>query len=196
MGRVICGEVKIGEIMLYAVFENGGKQYKAVEGEFIEVDLLPVEIGSKKTFDKVLLLVNDTETRVGSPLLSNVSIDTTVIDHIKGDKIKIFKYRPKQRYRVKTGHRQQYTRLQVNSIAFPGRTETVKSEKKVSEPEKAPSKKQTASKTTKKNMTVSAKKASTTVSKSSTASKNKATPKTKKTSTLKSTKASSSSKKA
>jgi len=69
-GRLIRagdGEVKIGEFMVYAVIESGGKQYKAVEGEFLEVDLLPEELGKKKIFDKFLLLVNCDDTLVGSP---------------------------------------------------------------------------------------------------------------------------------
>lgn len=112
--------------MLYAVLENGGKQYKAFEGQNLEVDLLPVEVGKKKTFENVLLLVNESETQVGSPFLDGVSVDCTVVEHVKGEKLTIFKYRPKQRYRVKTGHRQKYTRVVVDSIAFPGKPRAAK----------------------------------------------------------------------
>ncbi len=108
--------------MLYAIVDSGGKQYKAVEGSYIEVDLLPDEVGKKKTFDKVLLLVDDENVEIGTPYLSNVSVDTTIIEHFKGPKIIVFKYRAKQRYRVKTGHRQKYTRVMVDSIAFAGKT--------------------------------------------------------------------------
>ena len=108
--------------MLYAIVESGGKQYKAVEGSYIEVDLLPEEVGKKKTFDKVLLLVDDDKVEVGTPYLSNVSVDATILEHFKGPKITVFKYRAKQRYRVKTGHRQKYTRVMVDSIAFSGKT--------------------------------------------------------------------------
>jgi len=107
--------------MLYAIVESGGKQYKAVEGSFIEVDLLPEEVGKKKTFEKVLLLVDDGKTQVGTPYLSGISVDTTVVEHFKGPKLIIFKYRAKERYRRKTGHRQKYTRLLIDSIAFPGK---------------------------------------------------------------------------
>jgi large subunit ribosomal protein L21 len=138
---VICGEVKIGEIMFYAVLENGGKQYKAFEGETLEVDLLPVEVGSKKTFENVLLLVNDSETQVGSPFLDGVSIDCTVVEHFKGEKLIIFKYRAKQRFRVKTGHRQKYTRVVVDSILFPGKPKSAKVSEAVDEKEAAPVKK-------------------------------------------------------
>ena len=123
--------------MVYAVIESGGKQYKAVEGEFLEVDLLPEELGKKKVFDKVLLLVNGEDTQVGSPYLPDVSIETKVSEHFKGPKIIIFNYRAKERYRVKTGHRQKYTRLLIESIKFPGKPK----DSKVSEDVAAPAKK-------------------------------------------------------
>jgi len=124
--------------MLYAIVESGGKQYKAVEGSYIEVDLLPDEVGKKKTFDKVLLLVDDEKVEVGTPYLSNVSVDTTILEHFKGPKIIVFKYRAKERYRVKTGHRQKYTRVMVESIAFAGKTvKPAKVEEPVAKVEKA-----------------------------------------------------------
>jgi large subunit ribosomal protein L21 len=107
--------------MLYAIFESGGKQFKAVEGSFVEVDHLPTEEGKKVSFDKVLLLVNDKDIQVGTPFIKGASIDTTVATHFKAKKVIIFNYRPKKHYRVKTGHRQQYTRLMVNSITFTGK---------------------------------------------------------------------------
>jgi large subunit ribosomal protein L21 len=126
--RAACGEVKIGEkIMVYAIVENGGKQYKAVEGGILEVDFQPVEAGKKIVLDKVLLLVDNNGAQIGTPLLKNVQVETTVTEHFKGPKITIFNYRPKERYRVKTGHRQQYMRLIVDSIVYPGKS---KSEKK------------------------------------------------------------------
>ena len=102
--------------MKYAIVESGGKQYKAVEGTAIEVDLLPAEVGEQVDLDQVLLFVDDDEVKVGAPELNGAKVKTTVVSHIKGPKIVVFKYRPKKRIRVKTGHRQQYTRLMVNSI--------------------------------------------------------------------------------
>lgn len=139
--------------MLYAIFESGGKQFKAVEGSYVEVDRLPTEEGKKVSFDKVLLLVNDKETQVGTPFVKGVAIDATVAEHFKGKKVYIFNYRPKKRYRVKTGHRQNYTRLMVNSIVFSGKpakgaTEekaAVSAEKSVKPVEKKPSAAKTAS---------------------------------------------------
>jgi len=114
--------------MLYAIIENGGKQYKAVEGKTIEIDRLDLEVGKKVNLDKVLLLVDDNGPRVGTPLVKGVSVDTTVVSHFKGPKIVIFKYRAKERYRKKTGHRQQYTRLMVDSIVYSGKPKVSKKE--------------------------------------------------------------------
>jgi large subunit ribosomal protein L21 len=105
--------------MKYAIVESGGKQYKAVEGTTIDVDLLPViyETGSPEVIlDKVLLVVNDEVVSVGTPTVAGASVKATAMGDVKGPKLTVFKYRPKKRIRVKTGHRQQYTRLMVDSI--------------------------------------------------------------------------------
>lgn len=102
--------------MKYAIIENGGKQYRAVEGSTIEVDRMDVEVGQNIDLGSVLLLVNDDDVSVGLPLVSGAKVSATVVEHVKGPKVVVFRYRPKKRIRVKTGHRQQYTRLKVNSI--------------------------------------------------------------------------------
>ena len=102
--------------MKFVIVEQGGKQYRAAEGKTIEVDRLPNEVGETITLGDVLLSVNDDDVRIGTPLVEGAKVQAKVLDHFKGRKILVFKYRPKQRYRVKTGHRQQYTRLLVESI--------------------------------------------------------------------------------
>lgn len=102
--------------MKYAIIESGGKQYKAVEGSTLDVDLMDVEVGTSVTLDNVLLLVDDEKYSVGSPAIKGAQIVTSVVDHVKGPKLTIFKYQPKKRIRVKTGHRQYYTRLKIESI--------------------------------------------------------------------------------
>lgn len=102
--------------MKYAIVESGGKQYKAVEGATIEVDLMDVEIGKVIDLDKVFLLVEDETITVGTPSVKGCVVSTTVFEHVKGPKVVIFKYSPKKRIRVKTGHRQQYTQLKIESI--------------------------------------------------------------------------------
>ena len=103
--------------MKYAIVESGGKQYKAVEGATIDVDLLEVESGTAVVLDAVLLLVEDEKVLIGTPTIKGAKISTAVLDHVKGPKVVTFKYSPKKRIRVKTGHRQQYTRLKVDSIS-------------------------------------------------------------------------------
>jgi large subunit ribosomal protein L21 len=80
------------------------------------VDLLPLEVGQATGLNSILLLVEDGTVTVGNPTIAGAHIDATVLDHVKGPKVIIFKYRAKKRIRVKTGHRQQYTRLQIDSI--------------------------------------------------------------------------------
>lgn len=102
--------------MKYAIIESGGKQYRAVEGSTIEVDLLNAEVGQQVPLESVLLLVDGDQITVGAPVISKARVNATVVEHVKGPKVVVFHYRPKKRIRTKTGHRQQYTRLQVNSI--------------------------------------------------------------------------------
>ena len=102
--------------MKYAIVESGGKQYKAVEGGTLEVDRLPGEVGEQVVLSQVLLVADHGEVKVGTPTVPGARIQATIREHFKGPKIIVFKYRPKKRYRIKTGHRQQYTRLTVDSI--------------------------------------------------------------------------------
>jgi large subunit ribosomal protein L21 len=115
--RAVCGEVKIGDNMKYAIVEDGGKQYKAVEGATIDVDLYPSEVGEEIDLEHVLLIANeDGSVSIGTPFVAGVKIHATVVSQVKGPKVVIFRYKPKKRIRVKTGHRQKYTRLKIDSI--------------------------------------------------------------------------------
>jgi large subunit ribosomal protein L21 len=102
--------------MKYAIIEDGSKQYKAIEGETIEVDHYDSEVGEQIDLPRVLMIVDGETCTIGTPTISGAKIQATVVSHIKGPKVVIFKYTPKKRYRVKKGHRQQYTRLQIDSI--------------------------------------------------------------------------------
>lgn len=102
--------------MKYAIVEDGGKQYKAVEGTTIDVDRFPAEIGDQIDLERVLLVVDGEDVQVGTPLVTGVKVQATVVDQVKGPKLIVFKYKPKKRIRVKTGHRQKYTRLMIESI--------------------------------------------------------------------------------
>jgi large subunit ribosomal protein L21 len=107
--------VKIGENM-YAIIESGGKQYKAAPGETIEVDRLQADEGSKIKLDRVLLVSNEADIKIGTPVVEGAVVEATILEHFKGRKIIVFKYKPRNRYRRKMGHRQQYTRLHIDDI--------------------------------------------------------------------------------
>ena len=96
--------------MRYAIVESGGKQYKAVEGATIEVDRLQIEEGQEVLLDSVFLVADGEDVSIGTPKVAGAQVKTTVEAHFKGKKVIVFKYRPKKRIRVRTGHRQQYTR--------------------------------------------------------------------------------------
>lgn len=106
--------------MKYAIIEDGGKQYKAVEGNMIDVDRFPAEIGEQVDLEHVLLISDDGEVTVGTPLVAGAKVASTVVAQVKGPKIVVFKYKPRIRYRVKSGHRQKYTRLKIDSITVEG----------------------------------------------------------------------------
>lgn len=111
--------------MRFAIVESGGKQYRAIEGRTIEVDRLPVEAGKKFDIDRILLMADGDDVLVGTPIVSDILVKVTVVDHTKGPKIDRFKYRPKKRIRVRGGHRQHYTRLMIDFIGKPGEERTV-----------------------------------------------------------------------
>lgn len=103
--------------MKFAVIKTGGKQYKVQEGKSLKVEKLEAQMGEKIAFDKVLLFYNEQEgLKVGKPFLSDIKVTGEIVEQKKGPKIVIFKYRPKTRYRKKTGHRQPYTLLMVTNI--------------------------------------------------------------------------------
>ena len=102
--------------MKYAIIEDGGKQYKAVVGETIEVDRYTSEIGEEIDLEHVLMLVDGEDIKVGTPYVKGASVQATVVAQVKGPKVVVFRYKAKERIRTKTGHRQQYTRLKIDGI--------------------------------------------------------------------------------
>jgi large subunit ribosomal protein L21 len=102
--------------MKYAIVEDGGKQFKAVEGSTIDIDRYQAEPGEQIDLDHVLMVVDGEQIQIGTPYVEGATIKATVESQVKAPKLVVFKYKPKQRYRVKTGHRQKYTRLMINSI--------------------------------------------------------------------------------
>ncbi len=110
--------------MRYAIIESGGKQYKAVEGQTIEVDRLSDKAGAQVDL-RALLMADGDDFMIGTPLLGGIQVKATVLNHIRGEKAVRFKYSPKKRIRVRGGHRQQYTQLTIDFIGRPGETRKV-----------------------------------------------------------------------
>jgi large subunit ribosomal protein L21 len=100
----------------FAVVQTGGKQYKVTPGAVIEVETLPVEAGGTVELDRVLLLSDGDKVTVGMPTVAGAKVVATVQAHDRGEKIIVFKYKAKTRHRVKTGHRQNLTRLAIKEI--------------------------------------------------------------------------------
>ncbi len=100
----------------YAIIETGGKQYRVSVGDSLSVEKLPVDAGSDVIFDRVLMIGGDGPARVGAPLVAGASVQGQVQDQYRGEKIIIFKYKPKKRYRRRTGHRQSLTRVAITAI--------------------------------------------------------------------------------
>ncbi len=117
--------------MKYAIVESGGKQYKAVEGETIEVDRLPGQPGDELSL-AALMLVDGESVAIGKPNVSGIEVWASVVEHFRGPKVLAFRYSPKKRIRVHRGHRQEYTRLMVEHVGEPGERKA-KAEKKAAE---------------------------------------------------------------
>ncbi len=101
---------------MYAVIKTGGKQYRVSAGDSIDVERLPNGVGEQIELDQVLLVAGDSAAQIGKPLVEGARVKATVIRQVKGRKIIVYKYRPRNRYRRKRGHRQHYTRLRIDEI--------------------------------------------------------------------------------
>lgn len=114
---------------MYAIVEISGKQYKVQEGDIVFVDRLEnLEEGSKVTFDKVLLVSDDKKVTVGQDTVKGAKVEATVVGHGKGKKVIVFKYKAKKNYRRTQGHRQPYTKVQIEKIATATRAKKVVTE--------------------------------------------------------------------
>jgi large subunit ribosomal protein L21 len=101
---------------MYAIIETGGKQYRVSQGDTIIVEKLPAEVGSTITLDKVHLVNTGSGVQVGAPFVPGAKVLAKVVEHGRGKKIVVFKYKPKKNYHRKQGHRQPYTKLTIEAI--------------------------------------------------------------------------------
>lgn len=101
---------------MYAVIETGGKQYKVEKGDILRVEKLDAEVGDKIVIDKVFLVANGDNLKIGAPYVEGSKVEAVVKKHDKAKKIIVYKYRAKKNYRKKQGHRQPYTEIEIESI--------------------------------------------------------------------------------
>ena len=113
-GSTITGKE---ESEMYALVEILGKQYKAIEGETVQVDYISKqEVGSAIEYATVLAVVDDKNARFGTPYVENAKVKVTLVENIKGDKIKVFKKKRRKGYRRTQGHRQRYSLVTIDKI--------------------------------------------------------------------------------
>ena len=103
---------------MYAILDVNNRQYKVKTGQEIYVDLQTAEVGADLNFDKVLLADNEGTISIGTPSLANASVSAKVLEHVKGDKVIVFKKKRRKGYKVKKGHRQQYTKIRIEGITI------------------------------------------------------------------------------
>jgi len=101
---------------MLAVIKTGGKQYKVSPGQKIKIEKLEAPVGQEVVFDEVLLIEDDGKVEVGQPKLERAKVSGIVLKQDRDDKVVIFKYKSKKRYKVKRGHRQFYTEVEITSI--------------------------------------------------------------------------------
>ena len=101
---------------MYAIVEIAGQQFKVEKDQKIYVHRLEQKEGEKVTFDNVLLVDNDGKVKVGAPAVKGAAVETTVLEHLKGDKVIVFKKKRRKGYRKKNGHRQYLTSLKIDNI--------------------------------------------------------------------------------
>ena len=106
--------------MSYAIIETGGKQLRVEAGRFYDIERLPVEAQEKVSIDKVLFVQHNGDVHIGQPLVAGATVEGTVLRQFRGRKVIVYKMRPKKKTRKKRGHRQEITRLMIDSINLNG----------------------------------------------------------------------------
>jgi large subunit ribosomal protein L21 len=106
--------------MTYAIIETSGTQLRVEPGRFYDINRLPVEAEGTITIDRILLVKHEEDIHIGQPLVEGATIEATVLQHMRGRKVIVYKMQPKKKTRKKRGHRQELTRLMINSISLNG----------------------------------------------------------------------------
>ena len=108
--------------VMFAVIKSGGRQYKVSVGQTLEVNRLPVEVGEQVHFNEVLLISDANNTMIGTPLVDNATVLATATKQGRGEKLIVFRYKPKKRIRHRRGHRQELTILTIDDIVAGGKS--------------------------------------------------------------------------
>ncbi|RMF63617.1 MAG: 50S ribosomal protein L21 [Bacteroidetes bacterium] len=103
---------------MYAIVEIAGKQFKVRENDKLYVPRQQADVDTTLTFDRVLLVSNGDEIQVGTPVVEGATVEARVLDHVKADKVLVFKKKRRKRYKVKRGHRQPYTQIEIRSVSL------------------------------------------------------------------------------
>ncbi|MEN9303929.1 MAG: hypothetical protein RL264_2358 [Bacteroidota bacterium] len=112
----LCSPKNFKKLFMYAIVEIAGQQFKVQKDQKLYVHRLSAEAGSSVEFDRVLLVDNDGSIKVGAPAVEGALVKATVNDHVKGDKVIVFKKKRRKGYRVKNGHRQQFSSITITDI--------------------------------------------------------------------------------
>ena len=100
---------------MYAIIATGGKQYRVSEGDVIYIEKIDAQVDSTVSFD-VLLVGNDGDVKIGTPVVEGVKVEGKVVGQIRGEKIVVYKYKSKKNYHRRAGHRQPYTKVEITAI--------------------------------------------------------------------------------
>ena len=101
---------------MYAVIKTGGKQYRVQQGDVIFVEKIDAQADEQVTFEEVLLVGNDGETKIGTPVVAGAKVEGKVLAQVKAMKVVVYKYKAKKNERKKQGHRQPYTKVEITAI--------------------------------------------------------------------------------
>ena len=101
---------------MYAIVNIAGKQFKVAKDQYIYAPKMEGEVGASVSFDRILLVDNGGDIQIGAPTVSGLKVSGKILEHVKGNKVIVFKKKRRKGYQVKNGHRQQFTKVQIESI--------------------------------------------------------------------------------
>lgn len=103
---------------MYAIIASGGKQYRVEPGKVVTLERLPGEVGNQVALDQVLMVSDGSQVKIGRPTVSGARVVSEIVAHTRGDKIDVFKFKKRKKYRRKTGHRQEQTQVRIAEIVM------------------------------------------------------------------------------